>query len=219
MYSFYLLAPFNIFLPGIIAIIRFRSIHSIYYPFLYCLWVGCFNEALSHFLILNGHYTLVNNNIYVLLESFLLVWLFRELGVIRQKWQFPGLLFVLAGFWVAENFIFGSITLYSRFFRIFYSFVLVFLSINTINKLLFSRRRLLSDATFLLCLSFIIYFTYKALACSFILSKALERSTFLLNVFHIMSYVNFITNLLYALVVLWMPGKPRYLQPSLSPLA
>jgi hypothetical protein len=220
MDTFYSLAAFNIFLPGIIAIIRFRAIHRVYRPFLYCLWVGCTNEVLSHFLILNGQYTLVNNNVYVLLESLFLVWLFRELGTLRQRGQVPALVLLLAGAWVAETFIFGSLTLYSRMFRIFYSFVVVFLSINTINKMLFShRRRLISDATFLLCLSFIIFFTYKALIGSFALYDALGRTTFLRNLFNIMNLVNFVTNLLYALAVLWMPGKPKYLQPSLSPSA
>jgi hypothetical protein len=219
MKTFYSLADLSIFLPALIGLIRFRAIHRVYYPFLFCQWVGCVNEVLSHFLIILGHYTLVNNNIYVLFESFFLVWFFRELGVFRKQWQFPVLLLALAGVWVAENLIFGSISLYSRLFRIFYSFVLVFLSITTINKMLFSnRRRLLGDATFLLCLSFIIYFTYKALTCSFTFYDNLGGTLFLRNISRIMIYVNFVTNLLYALAVLWMPRKTKYLQPSLLPL-
>ena len=219
MNLFYSLAPFSIFLATIIALFRFRVIHPMFYPFIFCQWVGAANEVFSHFLILNGQYTIINSNIYVLVESFFLVWLFRELGTIRSKRSFVALLLLLTGVWLAENVVFGSVVLYSRFFRIFYSFVIVFLSINTINKMIFSQRRLLRDACFLLCLAFIIYFTYKALACSFVLSKELERTTFLLYIFHIMTYVNFITNLLYALVVLWMPGKPNYSQLSLSPSA
>lgn len=219
MNVFFSLAPFSIFLAAAIAIFRFRAIHPMFYPFIYCQWVGAANEIFSHFLILSGQYTIINGNLYVLVESFFLVWLFREMGTIRSKAPFGALLLLLAGVWLAENVVFGSLTHYSRFFRIFYSFVIVFLSINTVNKMIFSQRRLLRDARFLLCLAFIIYFTYKALACSFVLSKELERTTFLLYMFHIMGYVNFVTNLLYALVVLWMPGKPNYSQLSLSPLA
>ena len=207
-------------MPSIIAMVRFRLIHKRYYPFIFSLWLGCLSETISYVLVFNKQPTHVHNNIYILLEAILLTWYFKEEGLFRKKGLFPLLLALLTGSWLAENFLFSSVTHFSAWSSIFLSFLVVFFSISTINKSLFSNRRhLLGDATFILCSCFIVFYTYKALVYAFVLYGATGSDQFLLNLFIIMVYINLITNLLFALAVLWMPRKVKYLQLSLLPSA
>lgn len=215
-YYFYLALNLSIFIPGIVAVVRYSKINKSYYPFLYCLWVGCINEILSLVLILNNHQTLINNNFYVLIESLLLLWFLKETKIVIKEKIFYLLVMIFTAAWISENFIFRSITLNSTYFRIFYSFVLVLLSINTINKKIFLRKtHLLSDATFIICTGFIIYFTYKIIVQAFAIYGFSKQSGFLLNIYIIMYYINFIVNIIYTLAIVWMPRKIKYSLQSL----
>jgi hypothetical protein len=66
----------SVWIAGIIGAIRYRKIDSTYYPFIYFIWTGAFNDTLGLILINFGFYTSVNGNIYVLLEALLLTYFF-----------------------------------------------------------------------------------------------------------------------------------------------
>lgn len=216
--KFYLYAAFSIFLPGLPALIRFKKIEPVFYPFIFCLWLGCINEILSFTLTLHKHPTLVNGNIYVLAEAMLLTVYFRKMGLFKRRLTYQLLLLSYLLVWIGENLVFRSITVNSTYFRIFYSFVVVFMSINHLNERIFStRRHLLKDASFLLSLGFVVYFTYKALIQAFAIYGFNRHSGFLLEIYILMVYINLATNLLYAVAVLWMPRKARFIQPSSLP--
>jgi hypothetical protein len=206
-----------IFIPAIIALIRIKKIDSAFYPFVFFLFAGSLNELLSMLLILNKHQTIVNSNIYVLIEAVLLLCFFKKLGVFDgRKYSFNLLLSFIVLLWLSENFFIGKLTINSTYFRISYSLLLVFLSINVLNSMIFSTRKQLSrDALFLILVSFIIYFSCKALIQAFVIYGINRSSSFLLNIYIIMIYVNFIINLIYALAVLWIPRKNRFIKPLL----
>lgn len=212
--NFYLFIGFNftILIAGIIAAFRFKRIDKIYLPVILCFWIGAVNETISLLLMLNGHQTLVNNNIYVLTESFLLTLFFKKSGIFSRHWHFLFFIGLFLLTWLLENWLLSPITKNSTYFRIVYSMIIVFFSINLINRLIFSTYgNLIKNATFILCVAFIIYFTYKVLLQSFVIYSVDRKSSFLLNIYIIMIYVNLGTNLLYALAVLWMPRKARYI--------
>ena len=119
--------------------------------------------------------------------------------------------------WITDTLITGSITQTSLYFRIFYSLIIVFFSIHMINEKIFtSKQHLLKNCSFLIYISFCIFFTYKALVEAFIL-YGIDRTQFFMHVYIIMIYVNFGVNLLYALAVIWIPAKYKFTRPSLSP--
>lgn len=214
--NFYVYAglSLSIFIAGIIAAIRIRKIEGSYYPFLYVIWLGCLNESLSIGLALNEFPTLVNSNIYVLIEAILLTWFFKNMKVFKQRLIYYVVVVSLVLVWILENFVFKTITAHSTYFRIVYSFTIVFMSINLANERIFTNKTvLLKDATFIISMGFIVYFTYKALVQSFVIYGINRRSSFLLNIYIIMIYINLAVNLLYALAVLWIPKKVRFLQP------
>ncbi|MGE5521014.1 MAG: hypothetical protein ACM3VS_13870 [Candidatus Dadabacteria bacterium] len=202
-----IILDFAIYISGIIALVRFKSINPAFYPFIYCTWIGCLNETLSTILIYNGYHSLLNSNIYVLIEAILFLQFFNKLGTISRS-MFQWLLVSVVLVWISENFILGSITRNSTYFRIYYSWVLVLASIHTINDLITSgTRKLETNSTFLICIGFVIYYTYKILVQAFVIYAVMQSQSFLMSIYVIMFYINFGTNLLYAVAVLWMPRK------------
>lgn len=206
------ISSMSIVIAAIIGAWRYGEIHRIFRPFIYCVWLGLINEVLSIVFIYTHHSNAVNSNIYVLLESFLLVWQFYEWGLLRRyKFLFPGLLALLATVWTAENFIIASIFQFSSWFRIIYSFVIVLLSISLFNQqLLIGKKSLLKSPVALICAGFIIYYTYKVLVETFWVYGLNESVNFQSKVYFILNYINLFTNLVYAFAVLWMPTKHRF---------
>lgn len=212
--NYYLLVCFNLsaIIPTVIALARFRDISEIYYPFLFCLWIGSFNTILDFIFAQNGLPTLTNNNVYVLIESLLLLLLFRRFSVFRNRmWIYYALAALFICVWVAENFIFRTITQSCIYFRILYSLVTVFLSVRTLNGLLtYNDKKLPTNATFILCAAFIFFFSYKILVFAFMIYGNQGSITFLKYLIAILVYVDLITNLLYAVAVIWMPKRVQY---------
>lgn len=216
--SFYVSAflSFTILLAGIIGGVRFNRVHHSYYPLLYSFWFAGFNELLSYCLAVNRVYTSVNGNIYVLLESFLITWFFRKKGIFKKV---PTLYYcILTAFgvvWISENFIFSSITKVSIYFRIIYSFVIVLMSVHAINNLITNSKGLLvKNASFLVCVGFIAYYTYKVIVEAFFLYGLSSSIRFQIVIYDILVYINVVVNFIYALAALWMPKRQAFTLPS-----
>lgn len=77
------------------------------------------------------------------------------------------------------------------------------------------KKNILKNSIFLICAGFILYYTYKVFVGLFWLYGLNKSMEFTLNIVIIMIYINFITNLIYALAFLWMPTKHRFSLPSL----
>lgn len=217
--GFYLVVSLSlsILIAGIISVARFKKIGKRYYPFIFLIWAGCINELLSFILVLKGYQTLVSSNLYVLVAAFFITWFFKEEKLFKRKWMFSFWLVIFLLVWITDTLITGSITQTSLYFRIFYSLIIVFFSIHMINEKIFtSKQHLLKNSSFLIYISFCIFFTYKALVEAFIL-YGIDRTQFFMHVYIIMIYVNFGVNLLYALAVIWIPAKYKFTRPSLSP--
>lgn len=214
---FYYISNYSIGIAAIVAIFKFKKAASSFLPFFIFIWLGFANEVLSYF---TAHYlrnTNVNNNIYVLLESLLLLWQFTCWRLFDSNRLLPKILaaaFVL--FWIAECFIFADILYVAGYFRVFYSFVIVLLSISMMNQLITSERgNLLKNAAFIICIAFVIFFTYKILIEIFyIYGLFTSNREFRLRVFNIMRYINLFCNLVYAAALLWVPKKSSSLMPS-----
>lgn len=236
----YSITQYSLAIAAIIAIIRFKKAVPTYLPFFIFILVGFTNEIISYFTANYLRNNAVNNNIYVLAESLLLLWQFKCWRLFDNKRYLPlalGAAFIL--FWIVEVLFFTSIMQVAAYFRVFYSFVIVLLSITMVNKLITTERgNLLKNAAFIICIAFIIYFTYKILVEIFYIygvivstantelqqlkleNKALydqmvaENKTFRIRVFDIMRFINLFCNLVYAVALLWVPKKRSSLMPS-----
>lgn len=160
---------FSIYIAGFIGFIRFKKIHKNFYPFLLCIWIACLNELLTFILFKSNHNSSINSNFYVLLESLLITLLFKNLGVLKNpRYLYYTISLSLIIIWLSEIIILRKINVDLIYFRIFYSFVVVLMSISCINILIGkSGKFIIKNSVFLLCLGFILYFTYKVLIHSF----------------------------------------------------
>ncbi len=174
------------------------------------------NETISYALISRGSSNAVNANIYVLLEGILYVGQFRTWGAFQKgKWQFRLLIGTLLLVWGIDNFILNHITTFNSLYRIYYSFCLVFLSIDEINRFLARMERaLLKNPIFLICIGLLVFYTYKATMEVFYLLKLPFSFTFYDSVNLILTVVNLFVNLIFALAIIWIPTKHRYTLPS-----
>ena len=206
---------FAIIIPGIIGLIRFSRISPVYHPFIFCTWLGIFNETLSVIIIEKGHSNSINCNIYMLAECLLFSWQFLRWGLLKRNF-FRGLAILLVTVWSIEVLLFGSIFYLSSYFLVTYSFILSLLAIAMINRLLLRERgRLMKNPAFIICIAFVIYYTFSAIAEVFWSYGLGENMQFRIHVINISIVTNLIANLLYSFATLWIPTKQRFTLPYL----
>jgi hypothetical protein len=202
----------SILIAGVIGVFRFAQIRDSYRPFIYLIWIGCFNELLSIYLLLHNHYNIINYTIYSLCEALLLLWFFKNLNVFKgRKNLFYLLIILFVILWVVESFFANKFgTRFSYYFDIVYSFCVVLLSIRVINDLLFTERELLRNPTFLICIGIIIFFTYQIVEEMFWVYGLKKSKIFRQNIQSILMIVNLLSNLIYALAILWMRKRQAF---------
>lgn len=204
-----------ILIPAVTGLIRFSKINPVYYPFIYCLWIGLINEILSNILVLFGYSNAIISNIYVLVESLMIIWLFTKWKLFEiRKILLRIIIVIFFSTWLLENFVFSKIIYFCSYFRIVYSFVIVIMSITIVNRLIVTERKnLLKNSTFLFCIAFIFYYTLQVIVEAFWIYSVNENS-FSRNVYYISIVTNFITNLLYTVAILWTQTRQRFTLPS-----
>lgn len=212
MYYFALAAGYAIVIAGVIGLIRFRKILPSYQPFIYFTWLSLLNDTIS--LVVNEVFrnNSINGNVYVLLEAFLFLWLFCNWNILDSKsWTFRLLAVTLVLIWIYDNFIWHNIRNVNSLFRICYAFVLIFLAINQLNKLIVGERsNLWRNSKFLICIGICIFYSYKASIEVFYLIKLKASDNFYNYIFLILVIVNLFVNLIYGLAALWIPTKQKF---------
>jgi hypothetical protein len=206
------LLNFSIVIAAVIAFIRFWKIDLTYFPFILLVWVNAINQAIASYILKLSFYDATDSNIYSLIESMLILWFFKNLGLFNVKKKYFYFIFVVfIIWWIADNFGYAQLNEYGSYFTIFYSFVIVLMSISMLNRLIITEKGpLLTNAIFLICIGFIISFTFILLVeifWRFGLNSSLE---FRQHIYRIMSVINLFVNLIYALAILWMPTKQEY---------
>jgi hypothetical protein len=203
---------FSIFIAAFIGCVRFRRIHPDYYPFLFLIWTGSINEVISTILIFSGYYNIVNFNIYNLIESLLATWLFYRWRLFdgNQK-LYHSLLLTFSASWLLDIIFISGFSHFNSYFRIFYSFALILMSINMINRMLFKERiNFLRNPVFIICSGFIIFYTLTVTTEAFYVYGLKLSLAFQANITYILMSANLFCNLIYALAILWMPRRQAF---------
>ncbi|HMH22157.1 MAG TPA: hypothetical protein VK563_10285 [Puia sp.] len=203
----------SILLPLIAGLIRLRRIGKGYQPFFILLVIGFLTEILSFVLIKAFHTSnAIPINIYILVEWTLIAIQFHLWGFLKQRKQlFYGFLIVTALVWAVENLFFGMITQFSPWFRLFYSFLIVLLSVNKINYMItYDNRNLFRNPSFLICIGFIIYFLYMILYRWAIEVSVPGKSDISYKIIFLIAYVNALTNSIFAIAFLLIPARVKF---------
>jgi hypothetical protein len=197
----------------IIGIIRFRKINPSYYPFIYRVSLCLVVELVRRVLILhqNSAATVVTN-IFSLADFLLFAWLFHNWGLFkRDKKLFLGIISVFFVIWcvstyTAPHHIFSP----NLYFRILYSFTLIFFSVTTFNGLIINTRGgMLKNAKLWICIGIIIFYTLFIIICVTQLSVLRENVSkdFQRKFYDVMVFSNLFVNILYAGAALWIPRR------------
>ena len=214
-YSLALFFGFSIWIAAIIGFFRFSKIDATFHPFILLIGVAAINELVSYLLARIYHSNAVSLNIYVLVESLLITWQFWNWSKQKKNYLYLSIVLLFIFGWVTEIFFLSSIWKVTFYFRILYAFVVVLLSINMLNYLIIKERKdIVRNPVFLICTAFIFYFTLKIIVHTFWLYGVSVSREFRLQIVYLMIYLNFFVNMIYIVVVLWMPNKPRSLTLS-----
>jgi len=195
--------------PAVIALLRFRRIGMNYYPFIILLWIGACNEIITHYVATRNN--AINSNIYTLLEGLLILTFFSRLKLFDNNPLFYRLLLVLmVVWWIIEAVLVNPAKVFLSHYIIGHSLVIALLSVQMISRLVGQHiKNLWKQPVFLICFCFVIYFTY-AILVEIFWKYNLFSSSFKANVQLIMSIINIITNLVFALAILWIPKRQEY---------
>ncbi|TKK64840.1 hypothetical protein FC093_21535 [Ilyomonas limi] len=210
-YTIDIILNHSITIAAVIGVVRFRKIHKDFYPFLLIVWLAFINESLSLALIYTIGSNTVNANIYVLAEYLLLMYQFyRWDGSTAKQLCFFAVLGIVI--WAGDNMIFHTLQENNSVFRIFYSFVIVFFSIDRINSLIvWEKKSLQKNAVFLLCIAFLLYYGYKAFLEVFNMFNLPFSYPFYRSLWLSLSVVNCFVNIIYASAILCIPKKQEFI--------
>jgi hypothetical protein len=201
----------SILLPAIAAALRFRNSHRNYRPFLIYIFISLLNELLVGLYLVNfpRNIKTLNWQIFNLVEWIILLIQFYYWGRFKNyKPLFYILLFSSFVGWVFENFIYSDIYAFNPVFLIFYSFVLVLLSINTINYTFAQHNQMLNkNGLFIICAAMIIFFIYTIVVFTFLAMDTKYDKELIQRIFNIRVYINALTNILYAIGIYYIPVR------------
>lgn len=214
--DFSFILSLSIAFAGIIGIVRFKTIDRSYYPFLYDIWLALLVELIVFVLAKQKAYSILNGvvNLFSIIDCLLFTWLFYRWSLFKRN---RTVLYALAVFftitWGVFTFGIHGFSENNWYFRLIYSFALIFFSVTYFNKLVVGERgNMLHNSKFLICLGLIIFYTFFTVVCATQLtffknefSVQFRRSLQQINIFS-----NVFVNLIYALAVLWIPRKKAF---------
>lgn len=208
------ISSYTIVFAAIIGLIRFKVILKLYRPFIYIAIVGFLTEVICYLLLANHFKSLskICTNIYVLIEFYLILCLFKNWGIFAARKGFILLIsIVITLIWFLDNLVLHDPTETNSIFRVCYSTVIVLLGNNKISLIMSSvQNQLLNNIDFLICIIFIFYFSCRAILEVFFIIKAPFSNQFYLNIFLIFVFINLFANLLYAYIMLCLPSKHKF---------
>lgn len=202
---------FAVVIAAVISLLRFGSIDKMYLPFVLCIWIAAANEILSFAISQYGYSNIPNNNIYIVLEALLILWQFKKWRLLNRH-----TFLIVSGFliaiWLFEVHSRYGLNSLHYYYRIVYAAIIIFFSISFNNKLIISHHnKVVTNPGFIICTGYILYFTIKMVSDAWWLYNPKSSTVFLTAVFVAMVGINFITNILFILAILWMPRKPDYI--------
>lgn len=211
VYKWYSFLNLLIALPAITAFARARYTARVFRSFYILLWLGLGNEILSWVLVYREGTNATSSNIYVLLEYFLLLKLFYGWEQGRRRLYIACALFGLL-VWITDNWLLHSLLDNNSLFRAVYAFVLVLLSIDRINRLaVLEKARLFSNASFILCAGFLLYYCTRAFAEVFNLFPLQLDAHFYRALWWTLAFVNVLANLIFTGGILCIPRKEAFI--------
>ncbi len=199
----------SILIPIIVGMVRIKRLTKVYYPFFLLMVLGVFSELVCFIYIeifKASNASVVK--VYSLIECCLILY---QLYLWKSSTRYRRLFLVLGAisviFWIVECILFSNINTWSPYFRVFYAFVIILLSVNQINSMMFNHDEpLFKNPRFIICLGFIVFFLYQILYEAAFYSGS-EQSTIATKIIFGDSYINVFTNIIFAVALFIITAK------------
>ena len=213
--AFILAGSYSIAIAAVIGLIRLQKIYVAYQPFIFITMASFLNEVVSHILITHQKSNAIAINIFGLFDALLWLWQFRRWNTHqKRRILFKVAAPVLIILWFVENIAFGKLFIFGSIYPITFSLLMVlFAAIEAGRQIAKEKRSLLMTPKFMICSGAILFYTYRMFIECFYVTGISGSNNFLGNLFTIVSFINFIVNLLYALVVICIPEKQKFSLP------
>ena len=154
----------------------------------------------------------IPSNIYTLVEWVLIAWQFHVWGFLRtRKKLFYALLAFSFLAWATEMLFYHHIHEFAPYFRFFYCFLTVLLSVNKINFMItHDNRNLLRHPDFLICIAFIIYYVYRIVFEWAYQVSLLGKTDITIFIIFLFAYINALINIIFAIALLMIPAPEKF---------
>ena len=195
---------------AIIAIKKQRQCRATYLPFFIYLLAATANEIISTIIIERGYSNSINSNIYTLIESLLLIWMFQRWSAGKKRGIYVFLIILIITVWILDSFIVGSIKQFNCIHRAAYAFMVVMLCGDQLTYIMFNDSHVLRNPRFIICVAFLIKYTYKTFSETLMAFDPGFSNNFYQGFMFIWVLINAATNLTYILAVIWIPRKERF---------
>jgi hypothetical protein len=150
-------------IPFLIGIIRWKKIDATYKPFIVLLGLGLINETISYVLIKLIKTNVIPFNIFQIVECLVLLYQFRMWSFFRRDYYFYVAGGAFIAFWVVQNVVYGGLTSFIPYFRVFYAFTIVLIILNRIIYVANENTNVFRNAKFIISTGLIIFFIYQIL--------------------------------------------------------
>lgn len=215
MYDYFVVAAFSfsIFMAAIAGIVKIRRVDRAYYPFIMLACIASLNEVISYLSAKYFQTNAINSNLYLLVEALLITFQFYRWNNFEGKKKlYCFIQLCIVGIWLAENYNIHGLLIFNLRFRIFSAFLFVVMSIHMNARLIVHyRKQLYKHPIYLICSGLIIFFTIEILIDCFWTYATNDHPLFQISVFYILMWTNLFVNLIFALAIICIPPKPRYI--------
>ena len=198
-------------IPLITGVIKFNKIHNKYKSFIYLIALYALTEIVGQILIFINQAVLhtLMMNVFVFLDFFFLYTIIVHWIRRKPKVYDYAIVILLAFIWIYDNLILNKITVTNSIFRIIYSIVICAISISLMNKQIMNlNRQFFRDPLFIIGLSSLIFYTYKAIYESIYLINVNNNHTLIIS-FGILIIINFLNYLLLTIAILCMEKRNK----------
>jgi hypothetical protein len=212
---FIVAGSYSIAIAAVIGLIRLPRLHKAYQPFILINVLSFLNEIISHILIVNKKSNAAAVNIFGFFDAILWLWQFNRWTTdAKYKRALAVAAMFLMIIWLAENVFCGKLFVFGSVYAITFSFAMVILStIQLSAQTAREKGSLLVAPKFMICSGVVLFYTYRIFVECFYAPGMSKSGAFYSHVFVILSIVNFVVNLLFALAVLWIPEKQKFSLP------
>jgi len=200
---------------AVLVAIRFHKMPQKFYPFVFLVWIAASISIMSMLFIHFSGFVNGVSKIYGLIEPVLLLYFFSQMGRLQHKyvnWWTISILLAVA--WIIDAIFVNSFGSLESFYRVFYSLLMVFVTMEQINYLIVSvRAALYKEPLFLISIALLVNFAFRSTIEVVYMFHLKMSDDFWTKIFFILQLVNTLSNVTFGVAILWIHKKQKFTLP------